>query len=95
MARKDTKGRNLRTGESQRPDGRYMYRYKDILSGKRVTIYDMNLAALREREKEIHRNMDALMSDIWKPKALKTTPRKNIGDNGIIEYAIHWEIFQW
>ena len=28
MARKDNKGRNLKTGESQRPDGRYMYRYK-------------------------------------------------------------------
>nr|WP_243251364.1 integrase DNA-binding domain-containing protein [Ruminococcus sp. 1001713B170207_170306_F5] len=38
MARKDNKGRNLKTGESQRPDGRYMYRYKDELTGKRVTI---------------------------------------------------------
>ena len=48
MARKDNKGRNLKTGESQRPDGRYMYRYKDELTGKRVTIYDMDLASLRE-----------------------------------------------
>ena len=29
MARKDNKGRNLKTGEYQRPDGRYEYRYKD------------------------------------------------------------------
>ena len=27
--RRDNKGRLLRTGESQREDGRYMYRYKD------------------------------------------------------------------
>ena len=52
MARKDNKGRNLKTGESQRPDGRYMYRYKDELTGKRVTIYDMDLASLREQEKK-------------------------------------------
>ena len=29
MARKDNKGRNLKIGEYQRPDGRYEYRYKD------------------------------------------------------------------
>ena len=51
MARKDNKGRNLRTGESQRSDGRYMYRYKDEITGKRITIYDMDLASLREQEK--------------------------------------------
>ena len=38
MARKDNKGRNLKTGESQRPDGRYMYRYKDEITGKRVQL---------------------------------------------------------
>ena len=52
MARKDNKGRNLRTGESQRSDGRYMYRYKDEITGKRITIYDMDLASLREKEKK-------------------------------------------
>ena len=31
--RKDKKGRILRTGESQRPDGRYAYKYIDA-SGK-------------------------------------------------------------
>lgn len=52
MARKDNKGRNLKTGESQRPDGRYMYRYKDEITGKRVTIYDMDLASLREQKRK-------------------------------------------
>ena len=40
--RKDSKGRILRTGESQRKDGQYMYRYTDI-SGKRHTIYSWRL----------------------------------------------------
>ena len=39
MARKDNKGRNLKTGEYQRPDGRYEYRYKDEITGKRNSIY--------------------------------------------------------
>ncbi|MDD6464351.1 MAG: site-specific integrase [Coprococcus sp.] len=58
MARKDNKGRNLKTGESQRADGRYMYRYYDELAGKRLTIYDSDLANLREREKRIQKDMD-------------------------------------
>lgn len=37
--RKDSKGRILRTGESQQSDGRYQYRCKDI-NGERRTIYD-------------------------------------------------------
>ena len=63
MARKDNKGRNLKTGESQRPDGRYMYRYKDELTGKRVTIYDMDLASLREQEKKINKDIDGRAAD--------------------------------
>ena len=39
MARKDNKGRNLKTGEYQRPDGRYEYRYKDEITGKRNSVY--------------------------------------------------------
>ncbi|WP_416352406.1 integrase DNA-binding domain-containing protein, partial [[Clostridium] innocuum] len=30
MKRQDSKGRNLRLGESQRKDGRYVYKYTDI-----------------------------------------------------------------
>ena len=36
--RKDTKGRVLKAGESQRKDGIYMYRYIDI-RGKRQSVY--------------------------------------------------------
>lgn len=50
--RKDSKGRVLRTGESQRKDGIYMYRYTDF-NKKRVTVYASTLKELREKEKEI------------------------------------------
>ncbi|MDR2833377.1 MAG: site-specific integrase [Streptococcaceae bacterium] len=40
--RKDNKGRILLKGESQRPDGRYMYRYTD-LNGVRYTEYSWRL----------------------------------------------------
>ena len=64
MARKDNKGRNLKVGESQRSDGRYMYRYVDGRTGKRVTIYDTDLAALREKERQIARDQeDGLVTD--------------------------------
>lgn len=45
MSRKDNKGRNLRTGEGQRKDGMYMYRYTD-LTGKRQTVYSWRLTEL-------------------------------------------------
>ena len=61
MARKDNKGRNLKTGEYQRPDGRYEYRYKDEITGKRNSVYAANLASLREMEKKINKDMDDLL----------------------------------
>ena len=39
--RKDNKGRNLRTGESQGKDGRYMYRW--TVEGKEKTVYALSL----------------------------------------------------
>ena len=50
--RKDNKGRILKTGESQRKDLIYQYRYTDI-HGKRQTIYSSDLKELREKEKMI------------------------------------------
>lgn len=55
--RKDKKGRNLYVGESQRSDGRYEYKYTDC-TGKRKTIYSLDLAELREREKKIKRDLE-------------------------------------
>ncbi len=61
MARKDNKGRNLKTGEYQRPDGRYEYRYKDEITGKCNSVYAADLASLREMEKKINKDMDDLL----------------------------------
>lgn len=55
--RKDNKGRVLKTGESQRKDGRYCYRY-NALNGERKYIYDMDLNSLREKERQINRDIE-------------------------------------
>lgn len=64
--RKDSKGRTLKDGEYQRPDGRYEYRYTDSFSGERRSVYSWRLnetdgdpegkkrdKSLRELEREI------------------------------------------
>ncbi len=55
--RRDSKGRILRTGESQRKDGLYQFRYMSN-SGKRITIYDSDLQKLRQKEKAAERDRD-------------------------------------
>lgn len=68
--KKDSKGRNLLTGESQRADGSYMYRYTDAW-GERKAVYSWRLVAtdkipagkrdnlpLREQEKNIQRDLN-------------------------------------
>lgn len=67
--RKDNKGRSLRSGESQRPDGRYEYRYVD-LNGSRKSVYSWRLVQsdkvptgkritepLRDMEKSIYKSL--------------------------------------
>ena len=55
-SRKDSKGRVLKTGESQRKDGIYQYRYTDI-RGIRRCIYNSDLAKLREEETKITKSL--------------------------------------
>lgn len=50
--RKDNKGRILKTGESQRKDSLYQYRYSDVC-GKRHSVYASTLQELRKKEAEI------------------------------------------
>ena len=52
VRRKDDKGRVLKTGESQRKDLIYQYRYTDVY-GRRKSIYAGSLKELREKEDEI------------------------------------------
>ena len=54
-SRKDTKGRALQKGESQRSDY-YIYQYTDIHRKRRV-IYAKDLPELREKEQELQRDI--------------------------------------
>ncbi len=76
--RRDNKGRILRTGESQRKDGRYAYKYTDAY-GKPQFVYAWKLVAtdktpagkrddvsLREKEKEISRDINDGIDTIGK-----------------------------
>ena len=56
--RRDHKGRLLRTGESQRKDLTYQFRYTDV-TGKRRTFYAKDLKELRKQEDKIQREVDA------------------------------------
>ena len=49
ISRKDPKRRKLREGENWRNDGRYSYRYTDVRTGKRLTVYAQDLPKLREK----------------------------------------------
>lgn len=53
--RRDQKGRILKTGESQRNDGHYMFRYTDIHK-KRRYVYAKTLEELRKKETDIQRD---------------------------------------
>ena len=55
--RKDKNGRLLKTGENQRKDLIYQYRYKDIW-GKTQYIYSADLNELRQKEKEVQKELD-------------------------------------
>lgn len=56
-SRKDSRGYVLRTGESQRKDGRYSYSFTD-LEGKRRCIYAKTLVELRTKERKIIRDKE-------------------------------------
>lgn len=69
--RKDTTGKVLKEGESQRKDGRYQYRYTDI-TGKRCVVYAKDIRLLRIKEAEIQKLMDSGVKSI----SLKMTVRE-------------------
>ncbi len=102
--RKDKKGKKLLTGESQRKDGRYMYRYADR-SGKRKTIYANSLEELREKEQIVNKkgvsadNENMTIVDMvesyyfLKPNLKTTTARNNQTIFNIIKHADLGEMF--
>lgn len=56
-SRKDSRGYVLRTGESQRKDGRYSYSYTDLDKNRR-TVYAKTLVELRAKERKIIRDKE-------------------------------------
>lgn len=80
--KRDNKGRILKTGESQRADGRYLYKYIDTL-GETQSIYSWKLVStdkvpagkrdcisLREKEQEIRKDLDDGIDTIGKKMTL-------------------------
>lgn len=55
--RKDSKNRVLKSGEGERKTGGYQYRW-ETGDGKRHYIYANSLRTLREKEKQIIRDID-------------------------------------
>lgn len=75
VKRRDNKNRVLRNGESQRPDGRYCFKYVDV-DGKTRFVYSWKLTdtdripqgkrdciSLRQQEKEIQKRIDLQISN--------------------------------
>lgn len=56
IKRKDSKGRILKTGEGQRKDG--IYYYRTTYNDKRISLYASTLTELREKEKEIQKDIN-------------------------------------
>lgn len=72
-SRKDTKGRVLKEGESQRKDGSYEYKYRGA-DGRRHSVYAATLKELREKRKQaekdvedgiLHVNQNIVLNDIF------------------------------
>ncbi len=90
--RKDSKGRLLRAGESQRKDGRYSYKYR-ALDGKRKEVYAKTIQELREKEEQIRQDLrDGIdsekaavltLNDVYdEMQSFKTLKRSTIAGKG-------------
>lgn len=95
--RRDNKNRILQTGESQRKDGRYAYKYVDN-SGEPKFVYAWKLVptdktpagkredlSLREKEKEIQKDLDDGIDTISKKMTVCELYAKHIRQNGNVK----------
>lgn len=96
--RRDSKNRILRLGESQRKDGRYAYKYTDAL-GKVQFAYAWKLVptdktpagkrdgiSLREKEKEIQKDLDDGIDMIGKKMTVRELYAKQTRHRGNVRY---------
>ena len=95
--RRDNRNRILQTGESQRKDGRYAYKYVDN-SGKQKFVYAWKLVptdktptgkrddlSLREKEKEIQKDLDDGIDTKGKKMTVCELYAKHIRQNGNVK----------
>ena len=96
--RRDSKNRVLRSGESQRKDGRYAYKYVDTF-GKPQFVYAWKLVptdktpagkrediSLREKEKEIQKDIDDGIDTIGKKMTVCQLYAKQIRHRGNVKH---------
>ena len=98
IKRRDNKNRILRSGESQRKDGRYAYKYIDSF-GKPQFVYAWKLVStdktpagkrdnisLREKIKAIHKDIDDGIDSIGKKMTVCQLYAKQIRHRGNVKY---------
>jgi len=96
--RRDNKNRILRTGESQRKDGRYAYKYNDTF-GKPQFVYAWKLVptdktpagkrddiSLREKVKSIHKDIDDGIDTVGKKMTVCQLYAKHIRHRGNVKH---------
>lgn len=94
--RRDSRGRILRVGESQRKDGRYLYKYIDtfgaikyvyswkLVSTDRVPVGKQDCVSLREKEMEIRKDINDGIDTIGKKMTLCQLYEKyNVSRNNV------------
>ena len=101
--RRDSKNRVLRTGESQRKDGRYLYKYVDA-DGKPQSVYSWKLVAtdkvpagkrdciaLRDKEREIQKSLADGISTTGRKMTVCELYDKytTLKGNGIVKKTAH------
>ena len=96
--RKDSKNRVLRNGETERKDGRYMYRYTDKKTGQRKTVYARDLPELREKEKSVLSDVEDNIRTGGNVKSLTVNDLfrhyleiKEISDSTKVNYRSTWK----
>ena len=96
--RKDSKNRVLRNGETERKDGRYMYRYTDSKTGQRKTVYARDLPELREKEKSVLSDVEDNIRTDGNVKSLTVNDLfrhyleiKEISDSTKVNYRSTWK----
>lgn len=97
VKRRDSKGRLLKSGESQRPDGRYAYKYTDTF-GEQKFVYSWKLVptdkipagkradiSLREKIKQIQKDLDDGIDTIGKKMTVCQLYAKYIRQRGNVK----------